>query len=292
MDKALLLARYKGLTRHHLSRLLGLGLNKPRTRYIPRLELLLELHTRNMHKVVKARLARIRKARQAARALLLRAVRRRFFNRPVNTQDPIMLDELCDPLFRYVTKGPSPRVYAYNLKPLLEYVLTSARFVDPMSGVAFNELEVLRLEQMRQRYFPELQPSVNLTRLAFDEAYIENHNILISAREFTMERVRESFHDLRAVFDRTQLAHVLARYVRYSTREMHTHVNNAGLLDPDAADEFLLGAITQLRADAGCPPPLIQWMETLQRDVQQRRAEGWSVSIVDNDNAEEEGLYV
>jgi hypothetical protein len=108
----------------------------------------------------------------------------------VNKTDPIMLDELHEPLFRYVTKGSSHRVYAYNLESLLGYLMTSYRFTDPMSGVAYDELEVWRLHKLRQRHFPDMRPDVDLMRLATDDEYRIDMLMLQAVEQSTFASVR------------------------------------------------------------------------------------------------------
>jgi hypothetical protein len=248
--------------------------------FMTRLELMLELAQHHARQAIKRRVMCKLGPQRRARAVLCRWVRRKR-NVPVNKQDPIMLDELHEPLFRYVTPGTSPRVYVYNLEPLLRYVLTSGRFVDPMSGIAYTELEVWRLNKLKTAHHADLEPQVDLMRLAFDEDYRMERALMSSARELTSDRARSAITELVEALQPENIARTLTRYVRICSELVRAHLHSASLLDSRNAVTMAEDMVRRLQAQGErCPPTVLEFAQSALDTMHVRQREGWRLEMV------------
>jgi hypothetical protein len=173
-------------------------------------------------------------------------------------------------------------VYAYNLEPLVQYLLSSVRFVDPLSAVPYNEIEVMRINNMKTKHLPELQPETDLCKLAFDEAYRLDYTLLQSLRNSTMERVRDTFTELMESFDPANIQRSMQRYVSMILMELRSALNSASLLNMTDAHDWVLSEIGAHTHERN---------ETLTAFVERSRArpsQVWRVNVVINEEEEEE----
>ena len=240
-----------------------------------RLELLLKLHE-------KRATARLRSWIRTAvhKRRLVRHLVRRVRNKPINKTCPILLDELQSPVFRYVTPGPTHKVYAYNLEPLVKYVVASMRFVDPMSGVSFNEIEVMRLQNMRNKHLPQLHAQVDLRKLAFDERYRARHEATQEVLENSREGVRFMTAELMMTLHANMWPAVIARYMTALIYQHNAFLNRFSMIDAEAALAVMNDTVQTLEQIPGCPARIIR-LFTRNRDiVRQRRDSGLHAYMV------------
>lgn len=278
-----LLSRYKGVGRREASRLLSKSLHADKSDLFDLLSQLRKLH---LARKVRDRLFRLVCHRKRA-ALLTRLVRRKR-NRPINTTDPITMDTLQQPLFRYVTPGSKPRVYAYNAESLVKYVVSSARFVDPLTGVPFSEVEVMRLSNLRQKLMPLFRADIDLQRLAFDEEYRFERQLMDALAELADERSRNTLTAMMDAFNPANTGMVIVRYVTMMAELLRTHLNSYSLLNPHDSAQFVEHMIEQLRANQLCPPRLLQWAENVRTSLQRRNEQGWHAGLRQHEEDEPE----
>jgi hypothetical protein len=283
--RAALLKRYRGVTTNTLRQRVRQASAASSVGFRSRLELVLELHNTHMSAIQRRAHTRMHqppnmtpRLSQSVRSVFIRALRRKR-NRPVNTQCPILMEALQEPVFRYVTQGTSPRVYAYNLEPLLRSVITSARFADPMTGVAFTELEVWRLAKMRDRHMPRLFPDVDLVKLAFDEEYRSAHALLTSIQDLTHDHASRTLGDMLDALDPNNATRVVSRYITRLSDDMRLHMNTYSLLNGEQAVAFMVSAISRLRDHPRCPPTIVSWAENVHHALVRRQEQGAYLSI-------------
>ena len=223
-----------------------------------------------------------RRVRQIARMRrVLRAGMRRWRNKPVNKQCPILRDELRAHVFRFVTPAPSHRVYAYNLDSLVRYLVTSASFIDPMCRHPYNEVEVWRIQKLRDRLLPDLHPHIDLVRLAFDEQYRRHHRFLQELGTHSTDRAQELVGDLTHVFGVPNFQLVLTRFLEYTVTMLKRHIQTFSLVNPEACIAFIDNTIHTWGAAPDCPAGLLLVVHTLRDEVVARQRLGWRLVVSD-----------
>lgn len=122
--------------------------------------------------------------------------------RPRNKVCPVSLQPITKPYFRYVGENEPHVVYYYNLEPLLQWLYASDKFVEVYTQTPFTRLEVLRLEWLRRRHFPNLGGGLSLTDIAFNEplrAERKREREEQRQREGRMEAFRTRMVDMRDI---------------------------------------------------------------------------------------------
>ena len=211
-----------------------------------------------------------------------------------------MLEELEGPLFRFVTPGPVHRVYAYNLDSLVRYVVSSGRFVDPMSGVSFNELEVWRLHKLRERFYPLLHCDVDLQRLAFDAQYKEERESIQRLQEVSSQASTRAFRHIIEAFDPEQSRQVIHRYMLMVAGVLGRNLDILSMVNAADALSFIDNAIQNLQQLQQCPPDLMSWFVSARNQIALRHTQGWRLVSTtrddddgdDDEEEEEEGNVI
>jgi hypothetical protein len=195
---------------------------------------------------------------QYTRADLIRAnalmkgvisLQRRYRSRARNRDCPITLEKLAPPVFKHVSAAGYVR--GYSLEPLMQYIVSVGKALDPVTRVDFNAVELKRMDQMAREHKIECK---SVYGVIFDP---EERKRYMAARAYadTMDMLE---WDICDTFD--ILVEIVGSYAEHEAeafviavttaprefKRFHDSLFTVAILEPERATNIIQQLCTQL----------------------------------------------